>query len=668
MASVLSIDFETRSAVDLRKAGVYVYAQDSSTEILCMAYAFDDEEPELWEPVCGRTTHYYNQCPERIGDHIQSGGEIRAWNAQFERTIWHHILVPKFGFLEPRLDQWHCTAAEAAAMSLPRALEQAAQVLGLKAQKDVEGYQLMMKMCKPRKPTKKDPSKWVDSPEQRARLGEYCKQDVRTERAVAARIRRLGPTERQVYLLDQKINDRGVMVDLPLVEAAQLIVAEGLRRANTELEEITGGEVAGVTKVADLRMWAEAAGVELDNLRKDTVRDLLAGQGGALPEEVYRVLELRSEAGKTSNAKLDAMQSATCEDSRSRGLLLYHAANTGRWGGKLIQPQNFARPTVKKPERFIGRVMKNEYDLIEMEAPALAVISSLLRSMLIAEPGKTFFAGDFAQIEARVVAWLFEQQDLVDLFASGGKVYETMAAYIFDKPVDEIGKDSFERQVGKNTVLGCGFQMGWKTFQRQAKVQAGLDLSDEVSKAGVNGYRELYGRIKQGWKDINNAAISAVRHPGDIQKCGRGGCVKFVQRGKWLWCVLPAGRPLAYALPQIEKHLVTPEDETIEPFWAESVTFAAVDGLTRKWKRFAGYGGLWTNNVVQASARDLMAAAMLRLEAAGYPPVLSIHDEVISEREGGNLEEFIGIMRQVPSWAEGLPVAADGWQGQRYKK
>lgn len=664
MTTCLSADFETRSVVDLRKCGAYIYAESPTTEILVLAYAFDEEEPELWVP--GDTV------PERLAEYVRDGLPLRAHNAMFERLIWKHILTPRHRFPEPTLEQWHCTAAEAAAMSLPRALDQCSKVLGLQMQKDNEGYKIMMRLCRPRKAWKGEAPGiyWHDSPEEREKLNAYCAQDVRVERAISKRIRRLSPAERDVYLLDQKINDRGVQVDLPLVHAAQIIVDEGMRRANKEMNEITDG-AATVTTPQAIRMWAQAAGVEMDDLRKDTVRDFLAGEAGVLPDDVRRVLELRADAGKTSNAKLGAMVQATCRDSRSRGLLLYHAAGTGRWGGKLIQPQNFARPVVKGPERFITRVMENEYDLIEMEAPALAVISSMLRSMLVAASGKQFFAGDFAQIEARVVAWLFQQEDLVQLFASGGKVYETMAAYVFGVPVEDVIREheqgnSFMRNVGKAIVLGCGFQMGGKTFQRQAKVQAGLDLSDEIAKAGVDGYRTLYPLIKQGWREINNAALNAVRASGAVFDCGRNGCTKFTKRGPWLYCVLPSGRVLSYALPKLEVRTITPEDG--DSFTVECVTFAGVNGVTRKWERFAGYGGMWTNNVVQATARDLMAAAMLRLEEAGYPVVCTIHDEVLAEREGGSLDEYLKVMKQIPKWASGLPVAVDGWRGQRFRK
>jgi DNA polymerase len=669
--STLSIDFETRSTVELKKTGVYPYAAHPDTDIWCMAYAFDDGEVGMWVPEHGRWV------PEEIEEHVSHGGDVRAWNAQFERVIWNAIMVPRYGFPLLEVEQVYDTAADAAAMNLPRDLDKAARVLGLSVLKDDEGHRLMMQMSRPRK---RVPLTWWDKPAKLERLYEYCRQDVRVERAIASRLRPLSRSERAVYILDQKINDRGMKVDLPLVRAAQKIVNEGTRRANAEIQEITEGEVSGVTKVADLTKWLQAAGADITDLRKDSVRDFLNdGAGGA---QALRVAELRQETGKSSTAKLKSMLQVACFDERARGLLLYHGAGTGRWAGKLLQPQNFPRPAVTTPEVYIPRVLAGAFDMIEIEEPALVVVSSMLRSMLVAAPGHRLMSGDYSQIEARTVAWIAGEDSLVRAFAAGAKIYEQMGAAYSGKPLGEITKDSQERQVGKNSVLGCGFQMGADRFAEQVWTQSGIRLPrgerdekgallpDEVDMAAhiVQTYRSLYPRIPAFWHEINSAAKSAVRRPGEIQACGRGGAVRFVVRGQFLWCVLPSGRPLAYALPRLEMRTVRPKDR--DPFTVECVTFSAVDGITKQWTRFAGYGGMWTENVVQAMARDIMAAAMLRVEAAGYPVVLTVHDEVVCEvpDEHGSLEEFLDLMRVCPRWAEGLPVAAEGWTGQRYRK
>jgi len=543
----------------------------------------------------------------------------------------------------------------------------------------------MLQMSRPRKPRKGEPKGallWWDEPEKLQRLIEYCRQDVRVERAIAKRVRRLDSLERRVYLLDQKVNDRGVHIDVPLIEAAQKIVAEGTLRGNAELRALTEGEVGSVTKVADLTKWLQAAGADIDNLRKDTIRDFLDGFDG--DDEVRRVAEIRQEIGKSSTAKLEAFLSVVGEGDRARGLLLYHGASTGRWAGRLIQPQNFPRPSVPSVEDFIPRVLAGDFDLIEIEEPALIVVSSMLRSMISATPGHRLIAGDYAQIEARVVAWIAGQDDLVAAFAAGAKIYEEMGAAYSGKPLDSITKDSDERQVGKNSVLGCGFGMGADRFAEQVQQQSGIVLPrgerDEkgkllegevdVAQLIIKTYRTKFPLIPQFWKDINNAARGAVREPGRIFRCGRNDSVRFVVRGQFLWCVLPSGRPLAYARPRLERHRVVPKNPEMEPFTTESVTFMSVDSVTRKWKRTHGYGGLFTENVVQGTARDLLADAMLREEDAGYPIVIHTHDEAVADvPEGhGSLDEFLEIMRECPQWAEGLPVAVDGWEGERYRK
>lgn len=693
---ILHLDFETRSTVDLKKTGAYPYALHPETDAWCAAYAFGDEPVALWvlgEPV-----------PERIADNVRDL-EIEAWNASFERVLWWLLCTPRYGWPRPEREQFYCVAAAAAAMSLPRKLEDAARVLGLAEQKDDAGHRLMMKMTRPRKPTKTDPRVWWDSAEEQARLHSYCMQDVRTERAVGAKLRRLSASEIEVYRLDQAMNDRGVRLDLPLVRAAQRIVDTGTARANEEVQRITSGGVSSITKVADMTRWLQEAGASLDNIRKDTLRDLLAGSD--VEGDVRRVLELRSEGAKSSTAKLVSMLNVACDDSRARGLLLYHGAGTGRWSGRLIQVQNLprgehykdGRPTkIKEPQRFIPAVLAGDYDAIDAEEPALVVVSALLRSMLRSAPGHVLMAGDYAQIEARVLAWIAEQNDLVEGFASGGKIYEEMASLIYGRSIEEIislGKDCVERQIGKNTILGAGFQMGDETFGRQVQVQTGIVLDEETRKRAIQVYRERYSSIRKFWGRINAAACAAVYQPGSTTHCGLRGSIRFTYRGQFLWCVLPSGRPLAYALPQVDDRAVpwyacgvcqrnltkeeqkkgvcsgcgTPMDETRREK-RPSLSYMGVNSVTRQWRRSHAYGGLLTENVVQAMARDLIAGAMVRLEKHGYRPVLTVHDEAVGEVPigHGSLDHFLALMQQQPRWAAGLPVEVEGWQGERYRK
>lgn len=642
-----SVDFETRSTLDLRKTGVYPYAEHPDTDVWCMAYAFDDGPVELWVPG--------DEVPWDLEAHLMVGGVMRAWNAQFERVVWRDLMVPRYGFPEVPDEKWYCTQAEAIAMAFPRSLGWAADVLNVPEKKDDDGRSLMLQMAKPRRIEDDGTVVWWDDDDRIARLSEYCLQDVVVERAIATRIRRLGPSERNVYLVDQRINDRGVRLDMDLVGAAQRVVDRWTDEANDRLSELTDGVVTKVTQVTRLHGWVNDQGVETDNLQKHTLRDLLDGD---LPEAVREALELRRDIGKTSAAKLASMVNCECSDGYARGLLQYHGASTGRWSGQLIQPQNFPRGEVKDVERFIDPILRGEP--VDHEKPVV-VVSSLLRAMFTASPGHRLMAGDFSQIEARVLGWLADEP-------YGAHEYEKMGALIFGCDPQELidkhaaGEYDERRQVGKNTILGCGYQMGAVRYKEQAWEQTGLDLSDAVCEKAVDTYRSTKPGIPRFWRAAEMAAMAAVQEPGTVHYVGTS-AVRYVVRGQFLWCILPSGRPLAYALPRIT---------VSQTKWGprSKLTYMGINTYTRRWERLGTYGGHLTENIVQAVARDLMAGAMVKLEDAGYRPILTVHDEVVCDTPDtfGSMEEFVRIMTEVPDWAEGCPVKADCWEGERYRK
>jgi len=735
MAVRINIDFETRSMVDLRKSGVYPYAEHPSTDVWCMAYAIDGGPVKVWSPFLPEPAPHLAELTPLLHQGLLDalpGAELRAWNSGFECVIWREIMVKRYGFPAVETEQWVDTAAEAAALALPRGLGNAALVLGLDVDKDEEGRKLMMKMSRPRTvgawwngglgpfATKAEAKLagrgtpvqdsttvvWWDDPLMLRRLIDYCKQDVTVEHAVMGALRRLRPSERQVFLMNQRMNDRGVYVDMDLVRGATEVMEIATDEANLELARLTKGMVSKVSQVAALRDWVNAnSDLGLDNLRKDTIRDLLKTE---LPANVRKVLQLREDFGKTSTAKLDSFERVVAADGRAHGMLVYHGASTGRWSGALVQPQNFPRPTLD-PEPYI-EAMTNA-DIVSLKADlgdtsVGELTASMLRSMMMAAPGNTLIAADYSQIEARVLAWVAGQQDLVDLFADGGKIYETMAAFIFGKKVEEIAKDSFERQIGKNSVLGAGFQMGADRYAEQVREQTGIILErdrhwkceehgvrgkwdvdnvrefrcgkcrkkltvhqgpNDLAAQAIAGYRTLYSKIPQFWKDIEAAALQAVRHPGEVFEVGVGATIKYTYRSKFLWCQLPSGRFLTYARPIIKTR---PLPAPWEHKFKESLSYYGVNSLTRQWTRQYTYGGHLTENVVQAMARDLMAGAMLRVEHAGYSPILTVHDEVVVEAdaEDADFSQFMELMQVLPRWATGLPVAAEGWQGQRYRK
>ena len=659
--TTVSLDFETRSTVDLRITGVYPYAEHRNTGVWCMAWAIDDGPVHLWR--------YGNPFPGELREAIAAGCDMRAWNAQFERVIWNLLCRPRMGWPSLDLEQWHDTAAEAAAMALPRSLAQCAGVLGVTEQKDDDGHSLMMRMARPRKTTKHK-IVWWDEAERLAQLYEYCKQDVRTERAIAVTLRRLSDKERSIYLLDQQINDRGVLVDVPLVRASRIIAKMGLDEANESVRNATGGAVERVTKVADLTKWLrDTEGLNIDNVRKSTVRELLESDGLSSPAR--QALEARADAGRSSVAKLESMLSVKCKDARLRGMLFYHGAATGRWSGRLVQPQNFPRGEIKNAEQYIDQILAKDYAALDKAHPPLAIISSLLRGMLLAADGHTLMVGDFAQIEARVLAWLAGQQELVEAFANGEPVYEMMAERVYGLERGAITKDDPRRQLGKATVLGCGYGMGPDKFIKASWDIYGVDVSEappgmeqygkSFSHFVVQTYRNTNSKIRELWYRLGDAALDAVLRPGEIQEVR--GC-KFVVRGAYLWLMLPSKRPLAYAAPTIEDRM-TPWGE-MKP----AVKTWGLNSMTRKWEPRFLYGGLLAENVVQALARDIMAEAMLRLDNAGYPTILTVHDEVVTEPPlgYGSLDEFLELMSRAPAWANGCPVASEGWTGRRYRK
>lgn len=672
--SYLSIDFETRSAVDLKATGVYPYAAHPSTDVICMAWAFDDEEVELWTPSKafvhdGQQGIEDNPLPERIAEHIENGGEVRGWNANgFERHIWREVMVKRYAAPAVADEQWQDTMAEARAMSLPGGLDQAAKVTGVMQQKDDKGYRLMLQMSKPRRVDPDGTIVWWDTPEKLTKLYDYCKQDVRTERAVYKVIRRLSANEREVFLLDQRMNDRGVRFDRQLIDAAQVIVDTGVERTNIVLRQLTNGLVTEVSNARRLTEWLQSQGVDTTGVSKPVVAELLAGED--LADHVREVLEARTDAGRSSVAKLRAMLDAMGSDDRVRGMLQYHVASTGRWGGRLVQPQNFPRGTVKGVEELIPLVLAHDYDRLALIEHPIVIISSMLRAMMTSAPGHEFMVADFASIEAVVVNWLAGQEDVLADFRAylaGDKSrdpYRKMAVRM-GRAAEPMLVTPIDRNAGKAAELGCGFGMGDKKFVSAAWAVYQVRVTEQQSKDAVKIYRESHPYVKAFWYETEGAVVNAIEQPGVVQVFGGQKNLKAVVSGGYLYLVLPSGRLLAYPAPRI---VMAP------PPWGGAdkpqIEYSAVNGVTHQWIRERTYGGKLVENIVQAVARDLMADAMLRAEERGYTPVLSVHDEVIAEVPSGygSVKDFEDIIAEVPAWATGCPVKAEGWRGERYKK
>ena len=662
-------DFETRSEVDLKEVGLDVYARHPSTDVWCFGWARGDESPHIWFP----TMHY---------DDLWEGGlegiTIVAHNAPFELAIWNHICVPRYGWPPLRPEQTRCTMAMAYAMALPGSLENASAALGLTQQKDMAGHRLMMQMSRPRAVEPDGTVVWWDDFDKQMQLAEYCKQDVRTEQALCKRLLQLSPSEQALWELDYKINQRGIYVDRTAVTTAMWVVKKEVDRLNGEMQRATNGEVCAATEVATMTKWIQSCGVPIEGLAKADVIDAL--KLDYVPEDVRKALLIRQEAGKTSTAKLHTMVTCLNDDHRARGLLQYHAAGTGRWGGRRIQVQNLPRPSI--PHETIEQVIDVLTHASIDEAHAMitacfdrpmTVISDCLRGMICAAPGHELMAADFANIEGRVLAWLAGEQWKLDAFTAydqkkGPDIYKLGYAKSFRIPVEEVTKD--QRFIGKVQELALGYQGGVGAFQTMARGY-GVVVSDTLANEIKTAWRDAHPSVVRFWYALEDRAQKAVRSPGEVFALGDvGRKISFLVKGSFLFCKLPSGRVLTYPHPKL-KPIMTPWGEE-----KEQVHYMSVDGKTKKWQETHTYGGKLAENVTQAVSRDILADAMLRVEAHGYPIVMHVHDEIVVEGpiipEGvgitHSLRNFETLVAQVPAWATGLPIAVEGWRGLRYRK
>jgi DNA polymerase len=676
--NVLHIDFETRSTVDLKAAGIDNYAKHPTTDVWCMAYAFDDEPVEI---IAGDFCVLQNVLEG--GEALQfvaDGGTVAAHKASFELAIWNHICVPRYGWPPLKPKQCRDTMAMVYAMALPGSLDKASAAVGIAQQKDAAGYRLMMQMCRPREVKPDGTLVWWSEPDKLQRLYEYCKQDVRVERELDKRLMPLSQSEQALWVLDQKINNRGITIDRQAVTKAIVVVESEQTRLNEEMKRVTGNFVGFCTETARLTKWVQDQGVMVGGVAKADVLDAL---DGPLPDVVRDALLLRQEAGKSSTAKLKTMLTAASSDDRLRGMLQFHGAGTGRWAGRKVQLHNMPRPGLRDGERvlkFPQKEIERAIEVIVTHEPKeaarildmlfgspLEVVSSCLRAMLRAAPGHDLLAADFANIEGRALAWLAGEEWKLHAFREydakrGPDIYKISANRIYGVAIEDVVDD--QRQIGKVAELACGYQGGVGAFQMMAKTYL-VKVADELADSIKTKWRQAHSRITELWYAYEDAALRAVLSPGLVVSAGPSGrAIKFKVSGSFLWCLLPSGRALCYPYPKV-KPIETPWGET-----KDQVHYMTVDGTTNKWVETHTYGGKIAENVTQAICRDLLAHAIVNAEAAGYPVVLHVHDEVVSEmpKGAGSLEEFEAICARTPKWADGLPVTTAGWRGERYRK
>lgn len=961
------LDFESYSACDLKTAGLDNYARHPSTGVHCMAFAFDDEPVELWHSHMD-PLEVNRHLDAGVLRHVREGGLVYAHNAPFEWAIWNHVMVPRYGWPELKIEQVRCTMAMAYAMGLPGALEAAAPTLGIPQRKDSVGKRIMLTWCKP----KADGTFWrpEDDPPKFQALCDYCMQDVVVERALHHRLMELSPSEQTLWTLDHRINQRGVLVDLSSIDKAIRLVNDERRRLDQGMLKTTGGVVGSCTEVQLLVKWIRSQGVEVPGLAKADVLDALSGD---LPANVRQALELRKEAAKSSTAKLAAMKERATSDGRVRGIHQFHGAGTGRWAGRGIQPQNLARPRATTRQKDIEDIfahLDNRAYVDALYGPIMDAMADCIRGMIVAPPGKDLIACDFSAVEARVLAWLAGQDDVLDAFRNREDIYKLAASRIYRVPKEQVDKQ--QRQIGKVAVLACfaggtqvltnngyknivgvlpndllwdgeswvshdgvvakgvrqtvsvdgievtpdhliktgptwkqakelasngstlslaletgsenlpslvssgsnpeparhpwsgfsvlaglsrilcttpifakgllldvmcalngkraiggrifgpmrlwfrmtaiegvcstafqpasiavttprtggtsttvpeaygctsrgvqteglfsniwfrlkggtsldsnltalmltevtnratcdlslrlktkaisvalapysaasenlrpvfdilnsgpnnrftiksdtghllvhncGYQGGIGAFQSMAR-NYNVKVKDEEADEIKVAWREAHPEIVRYWSSVEAAAILAMKIGGAVSAGPAGRQVVYKKAGSFLWCKLPSGRVLCYPYPELR---------TVTTSWGEdkeALTYmTVVSNIKAKiledphasgtWKRVATYGGSLVENVTQAVARDLLAEAMVRLETAGYPIHMHVHDEVVTEvtesvadfatkTEDRDLVRVESLMSEVPNWATGLPLAAEGWRGKRYRK
>lgn len=646
---VLSIDLETYSDVDLPNCGVYRYVE-GDFHILLFAYAFDDEETKCIDMACGE------QLPAEVVDAIHNENIIKsAWNAQFER-----ICLSKYLGIRLSPDSWQCTMVWAASLSLPLKLATAAQALKTAQQKDSVGERLIRYFSIPCKPTKSNGGRTRNLPEHAPDdwklFKSYCIQDVETERDIRRRLEKfpLMPQEWDFYHMDQRINDRGILIDRELVQQAIICNMSLSEEMTKRAYALTGLE--NPNSVSQLKSWLEDRGIEVDSLGKKNVASLITDlDKHSADGEALDMMKLRLQMAKSSVKKYQAAERYICTDGRAHGLFQFSGANrTQRWAGRGIQLQNLPQNHIATLDEARDLVKLGCFDMIEvLYGNTPDILSQLIRTMLIPKAGCEFIVADFSAIEARVLAWLAGEQWRLDAFQRGEDIYCASASQMFGVPVVKHGINGELRQKGKVAELACGYGGGSGALISMGALDMGLK-EDELPEI-ISSWRDANPEIVKFWYAVEKAAIETVKDHND-RSVGRIG---FQFSANTLWIVLPSGRRLAYIKPRLQPNR----------FGRMALTFEGL-GANNKWVRGETYSGKLTENITQATARDLLAEAMRRIELAGLGIVGHVHDEVILEVPKGQytVDDVCNIMNRNPAWADGLPLSSAGYTGNYYFK
>jgi DNA polymerase len=653
---ILWLDFETRSRCDLPSAGVYNYAQDASTEALCMSYAFGDEDVATWRPG--------QPFPDRVAQHR---GQIRAHNAAFERLIFWYVLAPAHDFPEPSLEQFYCTATQSRANCGPGSLEDVGRFAGASMKKDHRGAQLIRALCVP-----KPDGTFREDPALMAEMVQYCEQDVRAMRAVSKAMRDLSEEELADYHVNERINDRGVLVDTALCAAAARYAEQELVEIQQVVREVTAGAITSV-RSPKMRAWVQhrvgpearklmivykdgEAKVSIDKTVRANLLALADENPDEVPPDVAEVIQCADDLWASSVAKFNrAAALADKEDSRVRGAFVFAGgAATGRASSYGLQVHNFPRKCAVAPDD-VRQSMVRGHQIVPTHGKRVTdVLKGMLRPAMMPSPGKVLAAADWSAIEARVNPWLSGNGEAkLELFRTGQDVYKVNAAATFRVSVDEVTKD--QRQVGKVQELACGFAGGVGAFAAMGRVYD-VHLPESEARRMVDAWRRANPWALPFWQALESAYTRAMRNRGHEFSAG---LITYLFDGTHLWYALPSGRVLCYPFAKLEADGVT---------YAKASWKPAADAT--EWPRARLWRGLACENVTQAAAHDLLRASLRRLEAEGQQVVLHVHDEIVCET--ADPDATVAAMRRAmctpPNWAGGIPLDIEAEVMTRYGK
>ena len=690
---MIHLDFETRSLVDLRIAGIHRYAEDPSTDVLCFSWAKGEEKPKLW--VKG------HPMPKEFVSYLQSGITFAAWGAPFEITIWEYIMRRKYGWPELPMDRWIDVMGDSAMCGYPLSLDKAAKAIGSSYKKDPAGTRLITKLCKPIKGTTEFRRR-KDFPEDFKNLYEYCRQDVRAEREIyhllPGHVENF-PPEMAVQRLTWKINARGIPVDVEAAKIMQKRIQEHTRGINTRVQVLTNGAIQTITQRDKLLMHLEMnrkqadayledrevcrdAGLTVERLsvKKIPSIKLPNAQGETLKKVLdtwdisaydRELLQMYVDMNHSSAAKIKRLLIQVCADGTIKDNIQYHGAGTGRDAARGFQIQNLPRATDKDPESLLRWFYLQPAEDMNLVFPILESASSLIRALIKAPDGYKIVRSDFSKVEARGSAWTAREEDILQEFRQGVDPYKAMASRMFNAPIEEL--TSLQYQYGKLVVLACGYQGSFRALQAFAAVYGLEDLGKKEAARYVRKFRRARPRLVSAWKEFNIAAMRAIQEPGFhvfVRGCQR---TQFhFYRGN-LTMELPSGRKLYYPQARVREVTVKYENENGETreFQTHAVTSMWTNSVTHKWERRQMSGGNFFQNYVQAICRDLLMEACPRLEASGYKIVARVHDEAITitpDDARYSIDEMNDILCKVPEWATGFPIDADGYEAKRYRK